>query len=339
MRKELFAAALGFVIGAAALAVGQEDEGDLQERLERLQEAVDRARLDAPGGQDLLIRDLGQELRVYPVFDLTAGVPQFHARRENVEESADPYFPAGTIEELSELVRVSVKPWTWEQNAWMAAVGQTLLVGQSRAIHADVARFLDEKLRDSAHRCVTVEAQAVDMPRELYRALAAGASTALGAEQAQALAAALADGSAKRVFDVRATGLAGQHFVVSHGRQVAVVARAPAVVAKGVRDQDPEIEAMRAGGYLAVRPSLGTPGRITLDVDAGLDAVEDLAVLATGTGLAVDTPKLRTCRARTSLTVPERTWAIVGGGTPLDGGTRVLLVRATRLPRGKGGAK
>lgn len=340
MRKELFVAALGFLIGAAALAGGQEDEGDLQERLEQLQEQVQRARLEIPVAEDVEIRDLGRDLGFYPVFDLTAGTPHFHAIGDDGETPEyDMFYPAGTIEEVVELVRTSVAPRAWEYDASIAPLGQTLLVFQRSAVQDELQRFLEKKLRDRAHRCVTVEAQAVDMPRELYRALAGGASTALGAEQAQALSAALADGSAKRVFDIRATGLAGQHFVVSHGRQVAMVARAAAVVAKGVSDHDPEVAALRAGGYLAVRPSLGDPGRITLDLDVRLNALEEMATLATGSGVAVDRPELRSCRARTSLTVPERTWAIVGGGPPLEGNVRVLLVRATRLPRGKGGAK
>ena len=77
MRKEVALAALGFLIGAAAI-VGGQDDGDLREQLRRLQAAADRVMQ-----QGWEVRNLppanarGQELRLFPVYDLTCGVPDF----------------------------------------------------------------------------------------------------------------------------------------------------------------------------------------------------------------------------------------------------------------------
>ncbi|MHC4449005.1 MAG: hypothetical protein ACYS0E_02525, partial [Planctomycetota bacterium] len=71
MRKELWAAVLGFLVGAAPIA-GGDDEQDLREELRRLQREAARAGQQhweakgLPPGDDR-----GNQLAVFPVEDLT----------------------------------------------------------------------------------------------------------------------------------------------------------------------------------------------------------------------------------------------------------------------------
>ena len=83
----------------------------------------------------------------------------------------------------------------------------------------------------------------------------------------------------------------------------------------------------------------GIPGRerivdwITLDVDARFDEIGPRVARETDAG-RVDLPEVRRVECRTALTVENRAWALIGGGARGDGrGGRVLLLRATHLPR------
>lgn len=343
MRRDFLAAALGFLVGAAALAGGQEDDWELTERLEKLQEAIARLRKQERPAADRLppMGREGLELELFPVFDLTGGRRDYLSP-ELVRES-ERYFggrdevalqPYGTVEELMELVRSCVWPASYEEGAAINAQGQTLLVVNKRAALMDTARFLD-RLRDDAHRCVTLELEAVDIHApQLYRRLAAGGATALGGEQVDALAQALADGTATRVFGARTTCFSDQRALVWHGRQVAVLDEPQVAVAQDMAVDDPEVGVVHDGGWLAVRPSLADGAAwITLDVDARLDELGPRVARETDAG-RVDLPETRRTECRTSLTVENRAWALVGGGARGGGRpARVLLLRATHLPR------
>ena len=125
MRRDVVCAVLGFLVGAAALAQGQ-DEAELKGRLQALQDAVARALHDRT--VDWTGRDAGGfELGIVPVGDL---ILPFHEHlppaRRMTQDGKDefPLFgnlaeewpqPFGTIEELLELVRSQVSPESWEQ--------------------------------------------------------------------------------------------------------------------------------------------------------------------------------------------------------------------------------
>jgi hypothetical protein len=346
MRKDLLAAALGFLVGAAALAGGDEDDWELQKRLQDLQEAIARLRQEQRPAADHLppMGPAGLELELFPVFDLTSGRWDFHP--PVLQRDAEDYFggqgqealqPYGTVEELMELVRGHVWPESYENGGTLHAQGQTLVTVNKRAALIDTERFLD-RLRDRAHRCVTLELEAIDVPAELHRRLTAGRATTLGAEQQDALAQALAAGTATRVFGARTTCFAGQRAVVWHGRQVAVIDEPEVSVAQDEAVAEPRVGVVSDGGWLAVRPSV-TDGVawITVDVDARLDDLGPRAARETDAG-RVDLPDARTLECRTALTVENRAWALIGGGACQDGQTRVLLLRATHLPR-TGGAR
>ena len=76
-RSILWSAALGFLMGAAFLAGGEEDAGDLAGKLRRLQvlagQAMDRGRpvSDVPPGGNPAV-----ELAAFAVSDLTSGIPE-----------------------------------------------------------------------------------------------------------------------------------------------------------------------------------------------------------------------------------------------------------------------
>ncbi|MHC4547311.1 MAG: hypothetical protein ACYTEZ_00925 [Planctomycetota bacterium] len=350
MRKDLLAAALGFLIGAAALAGGEEDDWELSERLQKLQEAIARLRQEARPAADRLppLGPKGQELELFAVYDLTSGrhdfLPPEHALQVQGEReglfgavSDEAPQPLGTIEELMELVRSHVWASSYEEGAMISAEGQTLVVVNSRAALADTAGFLD-RLRDRVHRCVTVEAQVVDLAPALSRRLGEGRGTSLTPEQQGELATALADGKASLIFAGRTTGFVGQRSLLWHGRQVALASEADVQVAEGQAGWDPRVEVVQAGGYLSVRPSAGDEGaRITLDVELRWDELEALESRDTDAG-SVDLPRIRATGATTTLTVDNRTWALLGGGVREGGKVRALLVRATHLPR-TGGAR
>ncbi len=342
MRRDFLAAALGFLVGAAALAGGQEDDWELAERLEKLQEAIARLRQQERPAADRLppMGPEGLELELFPVFDLTGARQDY--RVPELDRESEHYFggrgggsrPCGTVEEMMELVRSYVWPASYEEGAAITAQGQTLLVVNKRAALADTARFLDSR-RDDAHRCVALELEAVDLVApQLYRRLAAGGATTLGADQVDALAQALADGTAKRVFGARTICFAGQRAFVWHGRQVAVLDEPRVEVAQEQAIDDPEVGVVNDGGWLAVRPTLADFAPwITLDVDARFDEIGPRVARETDAG-RVDLPDVRRVECRTALTVENRAWALIGGGARGDGrGGRVLLLRATHLPR------
>ncbi|MHC4137225.1 MAG: hypothetical protein ACYTDU_09630 [Planctomycetota bacterium] len=345
MREDLLAVALGFLVGAAALAGGEEDDWELTKRLQELQEAIARLRQDERPAADRLppMGPAGRELELFAVFDLTGGRPDFVA--PDFTAGSEDYFggrseratsPVGTVEELMELVRASVWPASYDEGGMLTAQGQTLLVVNQRAALIDTARFLGG-LRDKAHRCVTLELEAVDLPRALYRRLTAGEATTLSAEQHDTLTQAFDAGTATRAFAGRTTCFAGQRAVIWHGRQVAVLGGPDVAVAQDKTVADPDVGVVNDGGYLAVRPSLADGAAwITVDVDARLDELEPRTARETAAG-RVELPQARTVECRTSLTVENRAWALLGGGARGNGKVRVLLLRATHLPRTGGG--
>lgn len=345
MRKDLLAAALGFLVGAAALAGGEEDDWELTKRLQELQEAIARLRQEERPAADRLppMGPEGLELELFPVFDLTAGRRDFYP--PSLRRDSEAYFggqadealqPFGTAEELMEMVRGNVWTASYDEGGMIIAQGQTLFTFNKRAALIDTERFLD-RLRDTAHRCVTLEVEAADLGGGLYRRLAAGRATTLTAEQHDALAQAFSDGAATRVFGARTTCFDGQRAFVWHGKQVAVLVEPEVAVAQDRSVSDAEVGVVNDGGYLAVRPSLADGAAwITLDVVARFDELGPRVARETDAG-RVDLPQRRTVECRTALTVENRAWALVGGGAREDGKVRVLLVRATHLPRTGGG--
>ncbi len=182
-RSTIWSAALGFLLGAAILAGGEEDAEELAEKLRRLQilagQAMDRGRpvSDIPPGGNPAVELVGLS-----VSDLTSGIPWFiHPRRDWDEDSEIPMFGGvaeerpqvyGTIEEIMELARSSVMPDSWDEpDVFITAIGPSLFCQQKPVVVDKLRRFLDETLRPRAHRSVNVEAEVVELPQDLARAL------------------------------------------------------------------------------------------------------------------------------------------------------------------------
>jgi len=116
-------------------------------------------------------RKTNMVLRVHAVADLTLGLTDFippQITQVNVDEESElPLFggeaeetvqPYGTIEELTELVRASVSPKTWEEGGTVTPQRQNLVVFAPPDVQAQVAGFLDD-LRAFTQVMITIEGQ------------------------------------------------------------------------------------------------------------------------------------------------------------------------------------
>ncbi len=110
-------------------------------------------------------------LRVHAVADLTLGLTDFIPPQITQvvvdDESEVPLFggegeeatqPFGTIEELTELVRSSVSPKTWEEGGTISPQRRNLVVYAPPDVQAQVAGFLDD-LREFTQVMITIEGQ------------------------------------------------------------------------------------------------------------------------------------------------------------------------------------
>ncbi|MEE8104230.1 MAG: hypothetical protein V3T86_01700 [Planctomycetota bacterium] len=110
-------------------------------------------------------------LHVHPVADLTLPLTDFippQITQVGVDDdSEEPLFggtaeeaqqPYGTIDELMELVRNSVAPESWEENATISAQAKNLVVWNTPDVQQQIAIFLDD-LRAFAGLVVTIEAR------------------------------------------------------------------------------------------------------------------------------------------------------------------------------------
>jgi hypothetical protein len=343
-------AVCGFVIGAAALAVGG-DADELNEKLEALQAAAERVIRDVPVTEEYEPHvGRGYRLEFFPVMDLTCGRPDYLPPTEGFldENSEAPLFgwqaeeapqALGTIEEVLELVRYSIAPEAWEEGGTITVLGQTLVSYQQPEINRQIGAYLD-RLRERIHTCVTVEAMLVEVPAGLQRILGKRTATGLGADQERELWQALVAEEAEIAFLARATGLAGQRFLVWHGRQIAVTPDSDVEVAQESKTADPIVNIVKAGGCLSVRSSVGQGGGDTvLDLEFRVTHLEE-EIRTRGTMEAgwLDMPALERVGYRTSIKVPSRTWALLGTARGEEDHALVMLVRATVLPP-KGGAR
>ena len=345
MRKDVIAAIVGFVIGAASLA-GGDDQSDLRAELERLQRETARAMQqgwDAKGAAPADGR--GNELAIFPVEDLTVPIVDVYPPPCDLrvfdpgptlfsgptEESFQTY---GTIEELAELVRVTVEPSAWEEGV-LTPIGMSLSVLNRSAILGKVRALLDRTLRPRAHRGISVDFEVVSVPPALARRLRTARGGKLSQSDRAALEAALAGGSARRILGLRGNGLMGAHFLVSHGRQVAVLSDFDVEVAQTSSAADPAVHIAQAGGYLSARAQATDDGKvISLDLDLRIQELAGLRRHATRRSGHLDLPDLLTQASQVSVRLAPAVWSIVASGTPRPGEHRLFLVRARTIERG-----
>jgi len=350
MRRDVVFVVLGFLVGAAALAGGQ-DEDALRAKLRELQDATARALRYSPTGRVRETDERGYQLAIVPVADLVTPLTEYVPPARRMFERGDteerlfgsmmeesPY-PVGTAEELVELVRTQVWPETWERAAMIVAQRTNVILHNTPAVVRDTTRFLDQTLRRRVFRSVVVEAEVIDVSKALYRKLSSGGAQGLGTQLRGALEQELRDGAATRVFAGRVTGFANQRVILWHGRQIAVAQEPDVEVAEGSNTSDPRIDVLQAGATISVRPSLGDdPTRVRLDVSVSYDEhVPPLEQRETRQNWIVDMPRITRLGARASLGVPAGAWALVGAGT-VGNGTRITLVRGIVL-EAQGGAR
>jgi len=119
-------------------------------------------------------------LQIHPVADLTLPLTDFIPPQITLvgvsEDDESPLFggqaeeapqPYGTIEELAELVRTSVKPEAWDE-ATITPQGKNLVIYQAPAIQSQVAQFLDD-LRAFAGIVITVESRFLNVTDAFLR--------------------------------------------------------------------------------------------------------------------------------------------------------------------------
>ena len=344
MRRDAIAILLGLVVASAPLAVGGEDETGLRDRLRALQAAVHKALYTLPTADGVpAANDKGLQLGVFPVSDLVAPrvdhIPPSHRFVDPADEAPifggiaeDAPQPYGTAEELAEAIRSAVWPESWEQEgAFLVIAGPKLLIMQTKPVLRDIRRYLDRNLRPRSHACATVEAEVLAVPPALYRSLSR--ATTLSEAKRHELDQALEARDAQLIFAGRVTGFLGERIVAWHGRQVAVVTGADVEVAKSSRVSDPIVNVVQAGGYVSARTRRAGEGRLRLDLEVRHEELAGIETKETGMTGQLDLPVLDIVEARATLTVPERTWALVGAGKPHAGLVRIVLVRATPLAR------
>jgi len=346
MRKDIWAAALGFLIGAAAIAGGQ-DADDLRDELRRLQREVARAAQKNWETRDLPPADgSGRQLAIFPLDDLAA------PRHDRIppsggfvdENSEAPLFggiaeegllPFGTREEIVEALWDHLGREHQDRGEVVGLSGDSVVVLHYPATIGRMREVLDRKWRPVAHAGVAVDFEVVDVPAAVARSVARGGRPLTNADRTALAEAAAGEGGA-RVLTLRGAGLLGSRFHVWHGRQVALVIDADVEVAQTASVADPVVEVAQAGGLLSVRASRGaSDGELQLDLRVRLRGLEKVERQETDQAGVLDAPTLSDQDSRLLLRVPAGAWVVAGGGTLRRGVERLFLVKAAPLARGE----
>jgi len=345
MRKEAILALAGFLVGAATLA-GGDDESDLREELARLQREAARAMQRQWESSGLPPADgAGNQIGFFPIEDLVQPRYDFLPPSHLLDSEGSEYplfggYPEegqlafGTGEEIMEQVRVSVDPEAWESGVINLA-GSTLAVVSRPATVGRVRTFLDRTLRPLAHRGVALDFEVVELSGAMLRKLRETTGGSLDAAARGKLDAAIAAGTANRLFGLRGTGALGTRFMVWHGRQVAIVSNFDVEVAQTASTADPVVSIVQAGGYISTRAQVDSTGKqISLDLGLRLEELNGIRRHETRRSGVLDLPDRTEQEVRLGLRVPNGAWQIASSGTPVAGRHRVFLVRASLLERG-----
>ncbi len=345
MRKELWVAVLGFLVGAAPIA-GGDDEQDLREELRRLQRQAARAGQQhweakgLPPGDDR-----GNQFAIFPVEDLSAPwYDQIPMSGEFLNEDSEaPLFggqseegllPFGTIEEIAEFVRTAVDPVAWEDGAMLSMNARSLVALAPPATNGRVRELLDNKLRPRAHEGVSVEFEVVELPAKMMRGLRNGSKPLTNAQRTS-VDEAVRMGVGKRILAIRGMGTMSTRFSVWHGKQVALVTDADVEVAQTASTADPVVQIAQAGGWLSVRAERGaTAGALKLELQLRMRELEAVRRHETDQAGVLDLPTISDQDANLVLSVPTGAWVVAGAGSPRPGTHRLFLIRAASLARG-----
>ncbi|MHC4448524.1 MAG: hypothetical protein ACYS0E_00105 [Planctomycetota bacterium] len=303
---------IGFVAGAAAAVVG-DDEPTLHAELLRLQQQAGRyARSSAVPNAGPEPKRSGRELAILSIHDLTAPRVDFHPPSlDFLDSTAGPGIysgpaelsiqPYGTIEELLELVRKTVSPGAWRTET-ISPIGSSLLLWAQPELVQRTRAFLDSTLRPPAHRGVVVDLE-----------VRSGS-----------------DPAGRRLLALRAAGTLGSRFYVWHGGQTALWIDSDVVVATRATTADPVVDVARTGGLLAVRAAeVEGSNDLTLDLDLHIRGLVEARRRETRKGGTLDLPVIEDQRASLTLRAPRDRWVVAAANS-----SRTLRVRASLVERG-----
>ncbi|MCK6461282.1 MAG: hypothetical protein L6Q95_15470 [Planctomycetes bacterium] len=347
MRSRLGSAAIhaaaGFLLGAAALAGGQGDE-DLREKLIELESLSARLRaLEAGSGEAPAVDERGLELDRIHITDLHAGVPDYVGPRPRVgetsvfggraEEAPQTY---GTVEEILEIVRTSVRPEAWESGSQIQPFGQSLLLLAPPDVSRAARAFIDTELRLDARRTVNLQIGILEAEEPLAAALAAATGGDIDPALRARIEEAAQAGKARRVFDGRVLALSRQQIAFWHGAQAATVVDADVEVAARSAVADPFVGVELLGTRFEARATVADdPARVRLRISLASDEM-DLPPRAAETG---DTGELQMpagamARIDADLWTGNDRWTVAAERSA-HGRRRFLLVRPSVI----GGAR
>ena len=339
-------AAAGFLLGAAALAGGEGDE-DLREKLIELEALSARLRsLDREHGELPAATEQGFEYECVPIPDICAGVPDWIGpRRFSESEEVQLYSgpsqeapqPYGTIEEIVELVRTTVRPEAWETGSQMSPVGPTLLLLTRPETSRAVREFIGKELRPASRRTVNLEIEIVEAGEPAAGALVAAVGGTLDPAARGRLDEAIGAGKARRIFAGRVLGLSRQQVVLWHGAQVATVPDADVEVNVGAQASDPIVDIELLGTSMHVRSTVGEdPARVRVRLVLQNDEMDRPVRMAETNGAgALQMPTRTTMEVDAELWTLADRWAVAAERTGADGKRRFVLVRPTVI----GGAR
>lgn len=341
-RAALWAAA-GFLFGAAALAGGEGDE-DLREKLIELEALSAQLRsLDGERPELPAPTEQGLEFECVPITDLCADVPHWiRPQRDSgvpvfggrAEEMLQHY---GTIEEIVELVRTTVRPEAWETGSSITCMGRSLVLFTRPETSRAVRAFIDKELRPATRRTINLEVEIVEAGEPAAATLVAAVGGDLDPVARGRLDEAIGAGKARRIFAGRVLALARQQVVLWHGAQVATVPDADVEAGVGSETSDPIVDVELLGTIVQARSTLGEdPARVRVQLVLGHDEMDRPVRLAKTEGAeALQMPARTTMQIDTDLWVPSDRWAVAAERTGADGKRRFVLVRATVI----GGAR
>ena len=262
MRKHAIFAVIGFLIGAAAIAGGDEND-DLREELRALQREAARAQLrDWDTQQIPAADDRGNQLGIFPIEDLSVARPWWVPGLATgvFEDSEKPLFggraeegtyPFGTGEEILELLRVSTAPESWEEGRINIA-NEALLTVTTPNTNGLLREALETRLRPRAHRGICVDFEVLDVDAKTARELRSLKGGILTNAHRTSLNEAIKTKAARRVTALRGIGTLGVQFTVTDGSEVAFLGDADVEVAQTASTSDPVVQIGRVGGELAV---------------------------------------------------------------------------------------
>lgn len=299
----------------------------------------------APAETAFAEEDAGGELllRLYPVGELTRGRMSYMRPAEPpvspdmVSDEhrplfgrplAEPTLPLGTVDELVELLQVSVDPFFWEERegaAIMPLDELRIAVRATEAVHAKVLQRLREFER-MVGRTVTIELETWRVEALRAESLLGGeANSTIEGEQLDQLRSAGAAGPG-----VSVTAYSGQMAVAWGGRQASWIGDADVEVAQESFSTDPIVLVSNLGLMVQAMAAVAPDDTVLLGLDAALAEMTVQRTLATQRNGSLQAPHHEVVRIRPVVRVPSGSWVVLDGQVPAGGDEAwVFVARAS----------